>query len=259
MDESKRQTLTRIFLEALAVTKNPRKYAFTNEARDGGAVMTAAVRERRNTEGRYLDDKPSLREEVTALIEKLAAAGVNILQKRPGDAKPLPKPWVDPVTGQPLPPPTDLTGKMFLRKHDPDLADHYDGMQKDPYGYVQSLREKEARRQLLAEIPYGKNEHAVNPFRGTDMRAQNNLIKSATPDLVEFYKAEAKDVEIPLFGKNRNLTIEGRLAKDPSTFALVKMAQRIHEQWTAEDKLAATEQRAKAELTLRKIESELAA
>jgi hypothetical protein len=38
----------------------------------------------------------------------------------------------------------------------------------------------------------------------------------------------------------------------------VKIAQRIHEQWRAEEKVAAQEQRAKAELTLKAIEAELA-
>jgi hypothetical protein len=39
------------------------------------------------------------------------------------DPKPLPKPWIDPVTNQPLLPPTDLKGKMFLRKYDPRLSE----------------------------------------------------------------------------------------------------------------------------------------
>jgi hypothetical protein len=257
MDDQKRINLTRVALEALAKTKNPRTYALTAESKNALAVLAAAVYEARTAQGRSFDDEPSPRQEIAALIEKLAAAGVNILQQRPGDAKPLPKPWVDPVTEQALPPPTDLTGKMFLRKYDPALADHYDGMEKDPYAYVQSLREREAQRQALASISYSNTEHAVNPFRGTDMKAQNNLIKSTTPDLVEFYKAEAKEVEISLFGARRNLTVEGRLAKDPSTGALVKIAQRIHEQWRAEEKVVAEEQRAKAELTLKAIEAEL--
>jgi len=99
-------------------------------------------------------------------------------------------------------------------------------------------------------------EHAVNPFRGTDLKGRDNFIKSSSPELVEFVKAEAQDVSIPLFGKNRNLTVEGRLCRDPKTGALIKIAQRIHEQWRAEEKVAAQEQRAKAELTLKAIEAE---
>jgi hypothetical protein len=94
-----------------------------------------------------------------------------------------------------------------------------------------------------------------NPWRRNDKTAQAQFVKR-DPDLAKFYQAEAKDVEIPLFGRNRNLTIEGRLAKDPDTFALVKTAQRIHEQWRAEDKLAAENARKQAEATLRRLETE---
>jgi hypothetical protein len=36
---------------------------------------------------------------------------------------------------------------------------------------------------------------------------------------------------------------------EPQTWAVVKIAQRIHEEWRAEDKLDAEEQRAQAEAT----------
>ena len=74
------------------------------------------------------------------------------------------------------------------------------------------------------------------------------------PLLAEFYQQEAKDVEIPIFGKNKNMTVAGKLAKDPSTAALVQLAQRIHENCLAEDKLAAQQQRAAAEETLKRLE-----
>ena len=38
-----------------------------------------------------------------------------------------------------------------------------------------------------------------------------NLAMKRDPELAKFYQAKAKPVEIPLFGKNRNLTIAGRL------------------------------------------------
>ncbi len=79
--------------------------------------------------------------------------------------------------------------------------------------------------------------------------------RSATQNLRKFYEREAKPVEIPIFGKNRNLTVEGRLAKNPVLCATVKVAHRIHEQWRAEDKLAAKEQRAQAEATLKRLDA----
>ena len=50
------------------------------------------------------------------------------------------------------------------------------------------------------------------------------------------------------------MTVAGKLAKDPSTAALVQLAQRIHENCLAEDKLAAQQQRAAAEETLKRLE-----
>lgn len=74
------------------------------------------------------------------------------------------------------------------------------------------------------------------------------------PDLAKFYEREAEPVEIPIFGKNKNTTIADRLAKDPSTARLVRLAGRIHENWASEHKLAAQQQRVAAEATLKRLE-----
>jgi len=43
------------------------------------------------------------------------------------------------------------------------------------------------------------------------------------------------------------MTVAAKLAKDPATAGLVSLAERIHEQWQAEDKATALAARAKAE------------
>jgi hypothetical protein len=68
-------------------------------------------------------------------------------------------------------------------------------------------------------------------------------------------KAEAKPVEIPLFGKNRNLSITGRLTKDPLSNAVVQIAEQIHRTWVNDDKAKAQAQREAAEDALRKLEA----
>jgi hypothetical protein len=103
----------------------------------------------------------------------------------------------------------------------------------------------------------GPSEHQVNVFRGNNQTAQGQFMARA-PKLAAFYKNEARDVEIPIFGKNKNMTIAGRLSKDPSIGALVQVASRVHEDWLAQDKAAAQEQRAAAEEALRKLESQAA-
>ena len=69
-----------------------------------------------------------------------------------------------------------------------------------------------------------------------------------------FTKEEAKPVEIPIFGKNKNQTVVGRLVKDPRTSGLVQLAERIYEQWQAADRAAALKQRAAAEELLKHLE-----
>ena len=54
-----------------------------------------------------------------------------------------------------------------------------------------------------------------------------NLAMKRDPELAKFYQAKAKPVEIPLFGKNRNLTIAGRLTKDPVSNAVVTIAEKF--------------------------------
>ena len=83
--------------------------------------------------------------------------------------------------------------------------------------------------------------------RANDLAAQSVFVKNAPPGMVEFCKNEAQDVEIPLFGRNRNLTVEGQLAREPAMFALMKTAQQVRDTWAREDRAAAEAQRAAAE------------
>ena len=49
------------------------------------------------------------------------------------------------------------------------------------------------------------------------------------------------------------MTVANKLTEDPSTSALVQLAERIHEHWQAADKATALEQRAAAEEALKKL------
>jgi hypothetical protein len=160
------------------------------------------------------------------------------------------------VTGQSLPPPTDITGKTLLRKFDPALADHYDAMERDPYGHIQSLREAEAKHKALAAAKYDESMHQVNPWRTGSRLSQDEVVRRGPAELVAFCQREAADVEVPLFGQNRNITILGKVASgDADSYKLIESAQRIHADWREQDKAAAQEQRAKAEATLRQLET----
>jgi hypothetical protein len=258
-NETTRSGATSFALEAYAKVKYGRPYAITPTSQLGLAAIAAAMLARRKAEGRSQPGAvPSPWQEFFGIVARLSQAGCNVLQARPGDAAPTPKPWLDPVTGEALPNPwdktsPDLRAQSILQKRDPDLAEHYRSVAEDPYGTIARMKDAEAARTALEQVPYGENEHAVNPFRSDDLRAQSALAKSATPALTEFYKAEAKDVEVPFFGKSRNMTIEGRLAKDPTMAALVKVAQQIYETWRAQDKAEAQAEREQAEIKLKRL------
>jgi hypothetical protein len=91
-----------------------------------------------------------------------------------------------------------------------------------------------------------------------NLTAQGDFTKR-DPELARFYQEEAVPVELPIFGKNRNMTIANRLTKDPAVAGLVSLAERIHEQWQATDKATALAARAKAEEELQRLERASAA
>jgi hypothetical protein len=257
--EQLRKAARTFALEAYKKMRHHRAYALDAQGEVALAALARAMFERRIAEGRAdMNASPTAWQEFFSIIEKLAAAGANVLQKRPGDAKPPPKPWTDPVTGEPLRNPfaknaLDLKAQTILAQRDPDLAAHYKAMAADPYGTLAKYQDAEAARTAMEQIPYGESEHAVNPFRTNDQTAQALYIKNAPPGLAEFCKTEAKPVEVPLFGKNRNLTVEGALSKDPGMFALMKVAQQVRETWAREDTRAAQEVRAAAEAEIKRL------
>jgi hypothetical protein len=201
-----------------------------------------------------MDGKPpSSHQEFFGIIEALNSAGCNLLQKRPGEAKPLPKLWLNPLSGEALGPPSTPDERAILAKHDPELMALLDELKERPYAVTQRLRDDEAQRQSLMSVVYDEAAHRLNPYRGDNETAKGELMRR-DPLLGQFFEQEARDVEMPIFGKNKNLTVAGKLAKDPSVAGLVQLAERIHEGWRQQDKLAAQQQRAAAEETLKRLE-----
>jgi hypothetical protein len=117
------------------------------------------------------------------------------------------------------------------------------------------LQDEETERRSLSSIPYDADIHKLNPFLGKNATAQAVFARRA-PDLATFYREEAKPVQIPVFGAKRNLTVEGKLYRDPETAAIVKVAQQIGRNWLDEDRAAAIEQRKLAEAALEKVQAQ---
>jgi hypothetical protein len=84
--------------------------------------------------------------------------------------------------------------------------------------------QEEVKRESLGAIPYGPDEHKLNPYIGGNLQAINEFIKRDS-ELAAFYKQEAEPVSLPLFGPNRNLTVEGRLYRDPHAASVLKISR----------------------------------
>lgn len=253
--ETTKERLNALTFGVSAYEKMPhhRSYALDEQAKAALAALARAMFQRRAAEGRAdMDGKPpSSHQEFFGIIERLNEAGCNLLQRKPNDAPPIPKPWTNPIDGSALAPPKTPDERAVLAKTDPELLQWFDRMAKSPYKAVAEMREAEAQRQSLMSVVYGQTEHQLNPYRGSNETAKGEFMKR-DPLLAKFYEEEARDVELPIF-KNKNLTVIGKLAKDPSTASLVQLAERIHDQWQAADKATALEQRAAAEEALKKL------
>jgi hypothetical protein len=71
--------------------------------------------------------------------------------------------------------------------------------------------------------------------------------------LAQFCKAESEPVRLDLFGAQKDLTVRGRLTKDPAAATVVELAEKIEAQWRMEDKAQAAEAITAAERKLREL------
>jgi hypothetical protein len=115
----------------------------------------------------------------------------------------LPKPWLDPVTGEQLPNPwktKNLKAQSLLEKRDPQLAAHFRAMATDDYGTLAKMQDAEAHRQSLSLIQYGANEHQLNPYLGSNETAKN-LFAKRDPELAKFYQKKRSQSKFQSSGR----------------------------------------------------------
>jgi len=246
-----RQAAKKFALEALTKMQNNRLYALTPQSEIVLSALARAMFEIRKAEGRH-DKEPNPWREFASVVEALSKAGCNVLQQRVTDPKPLPQVWRNPLNNEPLPPPKGVGERSLLQKLDPELLQMFDALEKEPYQTVHRLREAEASRQAMAKIEYSEITHQANPFRRGDQTEMARLVKH-DPLLASFCQQEAKDVELNLFGAQRDLTARGKLLRDPAAAAIVELGEKIHEQWRMEDKAQAAEQMTAAEAKLKEL------
>jgi hypothetical protein len=162
--------------------------------------------------------------------------GSNVLQPRPPELK-IPKPWLDPVTNQPLPSPFDLPdgpekrkALVSLRKRDPELFEHFEKMHADPYGRVAEIRAEQERVAKVKNFVYNSDTDRVNPWRTND-HAMQGVVAKTDPLGAEICKRESVPASLDL----ENLTRRGRLAQHhPVASKIVEKAVAQKKQWLAE-------------------------
>jgi hypothetical protein len=251
MTESPRESAQAFAIKAYEQMPHHRMYALNQPAKVALGVLARAMFVRRQAEGRSdMDGKPpSAHKEFFALVEALAKAGCNILQARPNESPAIPALWINPLTNRPLPAPKTPDERALLAKRDAELLRLFDALEKEPYRVVQQMREDEAKREAMTKIESNENTHLANPFCRNDESAKAELFKR-DPMLAQFCQQEARPVELNLFGAQRDLTVRGKLTKDPAAATIVELAEKIHQQWRMEDKAAAADARAAAEAKL---------
>ena len=86
LKEELRFNVMNFALEAYQKMKNHRAHALDEQGKVGLGSLARAMFIRRDEEGRsHMDAKPTTWQEFFGIIEHLAAADANVLQKRPGD------------------------------------------------------------------------------------------------------------------------------------------------------------------------------
>jgi hypothetical protein len=148
-----------------------------------------------------------------------------------------------------LPPPKGVGERSLLQKLDPDLLQWFDRLEKELYKAVAEMRQAEAQREAMSAIEYDESTHLANPFCRNDESAKAELFKR-DPMLAQFCKAESEPVRLDLFGAQKDLTVRGRLTKDPAAATVVELAEKIEAQWRMEDKAQAAEAKTAAEKKL---------
>lgn len=234
---------------SLTAIPNSRSYALDDAALDALAALAFEWQNERAQ--RELPFEPA---ELTKLFVELAAQVPGMVQKKPGDAPPTPKPWPDPVSGLPAQnpyaaDPPDVASITLLEQADPALAEHLKRTAKGTsYVFLHELRQAEAKRARLANIRYGAAEHERNPFRlGIDGVREQSLLMTKDRELALVFQAEAEPVRLPWQSDSRDLTVQARIsARDPSLGALVRQAESLLESWTRDELAAARSAEASA-------------
>jgi hypothetical protein len=249
---------TEVALNVYRKLDRNRAYALTDSARVALGALAKAFRE---NGGSFADSSPSgpfahfLKNELAVVVDGL-------FQQQAADPPPLPKPWVDPITNQPLEnpwlsrEPWANKAKQVLEKRDLPLAKHFQAMSRDPYGTIVALQDAAAVAKQRKLISYDAETHKANPFLAGNL-TESSRFAVVDPERAEFYRREAKPLNLPWQIGKRNLTKMGQIAKHPEVHAAAKKAEEILRAWMAEELKARKAARDRNEREAKELETAL--
>jgi hypothetical protein len=193
-------------------------------------------------------------------LERFTECGINVLQPPPPSELEPPKMWLD-LWGKPLANPflsKDVRAQTLVVQRDPMLAKWLKKFAADPFGAVCGWQDEQANNLKQRTTKYDGDTHAGNPYvRGFTNETERGRFEREHPDLVEQLKREAIPVAFPT-GEAFNLTLQGRIAKNPKLNALAAGMRRHEVQDIQEARTAAKEAREKAEQEIKKLEAQIA-
>ena len=120
-------------------------------------------------------------------------------------------------------------------------------------------REEEAKAQELRELVYDETQHAINPFKSPNAIGQHSALrKNYGEGIANFYKREATEpVALPWIGEEQNLTLMGKITKQPQLHELVKRSLGTAREWATETMFESEKQFAESQASRRAAEQVL--
>jgi len=232
--------------------KNPRNrnYAVTPESRRQLVALYRACRD-------SSDSTDQAQDLFAWAMNQFAEAGVNVLQPLPRDELHPPEMERD-IFGNPLPNPfvtNDLQGQSILQTRNPRLATLCKQIAESPWKAWADWQDRCTANLKKRGFKYDADTHKTNFYvTGFTNETERGRFEREHTDVVEQLKAEAHPVGFPV-GKEFNLTLQSKIARTPKLAALFDGMRRHEQQVITEARMAAQEQRAKAEAELKKLEA----
>ncbi|HZS19171.1 MAG TPA: hypothetical protein VFA51_14680 [Candidatus Udaeobacter sp.] len=192
-------------------------------------------------------------------LDQFFDCGVNCLQPPLPELPKAPEPIKD-VFGNPLPNPHvtgDLQGQTILMQHSPTLASFYKNLAESPWQAWKAWEDEKARIEQIRRFTYNSEIHAVNPY--ADPKASKTQLakfEKEHPDwMTERCKAEAQPIAFPFRNtKNFNLTIAGKIARNPIIGPLFAEMQQLETDYVEQAKRDAQREIEEARAKLEKMQ-----